>query len=123
MAVVGGGTKTVMGRMAEVTGWWPLMLALFGGGVASAFIQLTGIQIPGSVQAVLDLYHEARDWAMTTATGGLVNPKMADIAIAGIPLITMVSRRVLGFALSVGVFILLAAITWFVLKQFGHASV
>jgi len=120
MAVFGGETRSLTGRVAELAVWWPFLAALLAAGGTGAISQMAGAQLPDWLAMPIGLYDGIRDWLIAAVIGPSVDPKMADLAVAGIPLVTMLSRRVLGFALSVGTFLVLAAGAWLFFKNFGH---
>jgi hypothetical protein len=120
MAVIGGATKSLVGRLAELGGWWPFLAALVAAGGFSAMTQMTGMETPGWAAMPMNLYHGMRDMTVSTTLGPNVDPKLADIAFAGIGIFSMAVRKVTGFAFSIGGFVAFAGIAWFLLKQFGQ---
>jgi hypothetical protein len=120
MAVIGGATKSLLGRVAELGGWWPFLAALVAAGGLSAWVQMSGAAAPEWAGLPLKLYHGMRDMTVSTTLGPNVDPKLADMAFAGVGIFSMAVRKVTGFAFSIGGFVAFAGIAWFLLKQFGH---
>ena len=117
--VVGGNTKTLHGRIAEVVAWFPALAALLAAGGTSMLATNNMVEAPGWLQVALNLYHGARDQLMQTSLGKSIPANYADAAIMGIALFTMLSRKVLGFVFSIGGFVVLAGIAWFLLSKFA----
>jgi hypothetical protein len=119
--VVGGNTKSMGGRLAEVAGWFPALSALTIISGAS-FLDANHMMpqgLPDWVHSGLDAYRGVRDQLMQTAIGKVVPTNFADVAMGGIGAVTMVSRRIFSFAFSIGGFVVLAIAAWFVLKKFA----
>ncbi len=119
MPVLGGETKSIIGRVAEIVGWWPLLLALFVVGGASA-VQSSGVDTPtGSMPssrftkagAIMrcrrPAYISARSWR-TSASGG--------IALLG-----MLVRRTFSFLLTIASVVAVVAVAWLVVHYTRHA--
>lgn len=117
--VVGGNTKTLPARIAEIAGWFPALTALVAAGGASMLGSSHIVQFPAWAQTALNVYHGIRDQLMQTALGKMIDPKFADGAVIGVALATMLSRKILGFVFSIGGFLVLAVAAWFVLRKFG----
>ncbi len=119
MTVIGGATKSLFGRLAELAGWWPFLTALVGLGSLSALEAFSGADMPAWTDMPMGLYHTVRDMTLNMTLGPDVDPKWADAGFAGVGLFTMASRRAVGFLFSIGGFIALLVIGWFLLKEFG----
>lgn len=116
-AVIGGETRSVPGRVMEVAGWFPALLLLLAAGAAS-FLQANHVMaMPAWMNMPLDLYHAFRDRAIQASLGKTVPETYADLAVGGVSLFTMASRKVLGFSFSIGGFIVFAIIAWFALSK------
>lgn len=122
MAVVGGETKSLFGRVVELAGWWPFLTAGVGLGAMSALQAFSGADMPAWTDMPMGLYHTVRDLALNTTLGPNIDPKWADAGFAGIGLFTMATRRVMSFLFSIGGFLALLVIGWYLLKEFGGAA-
>jgi hypothetical protein len=119
--VVGGNTKSMGGRLAELAAWFPALSALTIVSGAS-FLDANHMMpqgLPDWVHSGLEAYRGLRDQLMQTAIGKIVPANFADLAMGGIGMVTMISRRILSFAFSIGGFIVLLIAAWFVLKKFA----
>jgi hypothetical protein len=120
MGVMGGENKTLVGRLMELVGWWPFLMVLGAAGGASLMANMTSIHLPGAVMGALNAYRSLRDSMIGMVLGNNIDVGKVDMAITGIAGVTMVSRKMLGFVLSIGGFVVLAILAWFALKNFGH---
>ena len=115
--VLGGRTKSMPMRMVEMAGWFPALALLLAAGGAS-FLQANDfMEMPKWMGLPLDIYRGFRDRAIDASLGRTVSANYADLAVGGVSLFTMISRKVIGFALSIGGFIVLVAIAWFILGK------
>ncbi len=119
MPVLGGETKSIIGRVAEIVGWWPLLLALFVVGGASA-VQSSGVDTPNWLDAVLKVYQGWRDHALSAA-GIHLSPVMADVGVGGIALLGMLVRRTFSFLLTIASVVAVVAVAWLVVHYTRHA--
>ena len=117
--VVGGNTKTLHARVAEIAAWFPALAVLVAAGGTSMLSSSHMVAFPAWAQTGLDLYHGIRDQLMQTALGKVIDPKYADAAIMGVAALTMLSRKILGFMFSIGGFLLLAVVAWILLRKFA----
>ena len=117
--VIGGNTKTPHGRIAEIVAWFPSLIALVGAGGASMLVANHIVELPSWAQSALNFYHGIRDQLMQTALGKVIDAKYADGAVMGVAAITMLSRKILGFMFSIGGFLVLAVVAWFLLHKYA----
>ena len=117
--VVGGKTKSIAARIAEIVEWFPALMALVAAGGASMLSSNHMVELPSWLQSGLEFYHGVRDQLMKSALGKVIPANYADAAIMGIGLFTMLSRKVLGFLFSIAGFIVLAGIVWFLLNKYA----
>ena len=117
--VVGGKTTSIVARIAEVAAWFPVLMVLTAVGGMSLVNNMHMVELPGWAQSGLELYDKLRDQVMHAALGKHVPSNYADAAIMGLGLFTMLSRKVLGFLFSIGGFIVLAGIAWFLLHKYA----
>ena len=115
--VVGGKTKSLPGRIVEIIGWWPALAALVVAGGASFLDANHMMQMPDWAGTPMNIYRSLRDQIIQTSLGKTVAPNLADLAVGGVGLVTMISRKILGFVFSIGGFIVLALIAWFILGK------
>jgi hypothetical protein len=120
--VVGGKNNSLPGRVTEIVAWFPALAALIAAGGASMMQtnHLMPSGAPGWLPSVLNMYQDWRDQLIRIAIGKSVQANYADMAVGGIALVTMLSRKVLGFTFSIAGFVLLAAVAWFVLRSLSH---
>lgn len=117
--VVGGKTKTLHARIVEVAAWFPALAALVAAGGTSMLGSSHIVAFPAWAQTAIDFYHGIRDQLMQTVLGKVIDPKYADGAIMGVALVTMLSRKILGFVFSIGGFLMLAVVAWILLRKFA----
>jgi hypothetical protein len=73
--------------------------------------------MPNWADGLISLYRGMRGSVLEMTIHKDIPENYADLAVAGVSLVTMISRKVLGFAFSIGGFAVLAAIAWFVLSK------
>ena len=117
--VLGGKTTSVVARIAEVAAWFPVLMVLTAAGGMSLVNNMHVVEMPGWAQSALALYDNLRDQLIKTMIGRTIHSNYADAAIMGLGLLTMLSRRVLGFLFSVAAFIALAGVAWFLLHKYA----
>lgn len=112
--------RTIMSRASEIGAWFPFLglLTLVGG--ASALEGADLMSLPSSLQPLLELYRGSRDWITEVTMGRTFeNAMIADLAVAGVGAGSMAMRRVVSYVLSIGGFIALAVVAWFLLRTFA----
>ncbi|MFZ1990053.1 MAG: hypothetical protein WAW96_09820 [Alphaproteobacteria bacterium] len=117
--VVGGKTTSIVARIAEVAAWFPVLMVLTAAGGMSLVNNMHMVELPGWVQSGLEIYDKLRDQLIKITIGRTIHSNYADAAIMGLGLLTMLSRRVLGFLFSIGGFIVLAGVAWFLLHKYA----
>ena len=117
--VVGGKTKSIFARVAEIAAWFPLLMVLTAAGGMSLVNNMHMVEMPGWAQSGLEFYDKLRDQLVKSAFDRTIRSNYADAAIMGLGLFTMLSRKVIGFVFSIGGFVILAGIAWFLLHKFA----
>ena len=117
--VVGGKTTSIAARIAEVAAWFPVLLILTAAGGMSLVNNMHMVEMPGWMQAALELYDKLRDQMIRSTIGRTIHSNYADAAIMGLGLFTMLSRKVVGFLFSIAGFLVLAGVAWFLLHKYA----
>jgi len=117
--VVGGKTKSIVARIVEIAAWFPMLMALTAVGGMGLVNNMHMVEMPSWLQAALEVYDKLRDQLMKAAIGRTIPSNYADATVMGLGLFTMLSRRVIGFALSIAGFVALAGIAWFLLHKYA----
>ena len=115
--VVGGKTKSLVGRAVEIVGWFPVLALLLTVGGASMMNDHHMVEFPDWIKSLLGIYDGARDKLMGLALDK--ETKFADAAVMGVSFLTMASRKILSFAFSIGGFVVLIGIAWLLLRNWG----